>query len=100
VWARSLVVYLEDRNGRALVRLPNGSKTSLPYDSVDFVVSNDGLERPVSGDDLTRGPLLDRIAAAPTKADSLSAGAGGSRPALIACSLRVRKSTSLSSWWT
>jgi hypothetical protein len=54
-----LVVYLEDRNGRALVRLPNGSKTSLPYDSLDFVVSGDGLERPVSGDDLTRGPLLE-----------------------------------------
>ena len=52
-----LVVYLEDRNGRALVRLPNGSKTSLPHDSLDFVVSSDGLERPVPGDDLTRGAL-------------------------------------------
>lgn len=57
--ASILVVYLEDRNGRALVRLPNGSKTSLPYDSLDFVVSTDGLERPVSGDDLIRGPLLE-----------------------------------------
>ena len=54
-----LVVYLEDRNGKALVRLPNGSKTSLPYDSLDFMVSNDVLERPVSGDALTRGPLLE-----------------------------------------
>jgi hypothetical protein len=54
-----LVVYLEDRNGKALVRLPNGSKTSLPHDSLDFVVSSDGLERPVSGDDLTCGPLLE-----------------------------------------
>jgi len=31
-----LVVYLGDRNGKALVRLPNGSKTSLPHDSLDF----------------------------------------------------------------
>jgi hypothetical protein len=57
--ASILVVYLEDRNGRALVRLPNGSKTSVPHDSLDFVVSGDALERPVSGDDLTRGPLLE-----------------------------------------
>jgi hypothetical protein len=54
-----LVVYLEDRNGRALVRLPNGSKTSLPHDSLDFVIPSDVLERPVSRDDLTRGPLLE-----------------------------------------
>jgi hypothetical protein len=54
-----LVVFLEDRNGKALVRLPNGSKTSLLYESLDFVVSVDGLERPVSGDDLVRGPLLE-----------------------------------------
>lgn len=58
-----LVVFLEDRNGKALVRLPNGSKTSLPYDSVDFVVSADGLERPVSGDDLTREHCSNLIAA-------------------------------------
>lgn len=25
------VVFIEDRNGRALVRLPNGSKTSIDY---------------------------------------------------------------------
>lgn len=54
-----LVVYLEDRNGKALVRPPNGSKASLPHDSLDFVVSSDSLERPVSGDDLTRGLLLE-----------------------------------------
>lgn len=54
-----LVVYLEDRNGKALVRLPDRSKTSLPRESSDFVVSADGLERPVSGNDLIRGPLLE-----------------------------------------
>jgi hypothetical protein len=54
-----LVIFLEDRNGKALVRLPNGSKTSLPRESVDFVVSMDGLERPASRDDLVRGPLLE-----------------------------------------
>lgn len=57
--AAVLVEYLEDRNGKALVRLPNGSKTSLPHDCLDFVVSLDSLERPVSGEDLTRGPLLE-----------------------------------------
>jgi hypothetical protein len=35
--ASTLVVFLEDRNGKALVRLPNGSKTDLPYESLDFV---------------------------------------------------------------
>ena len=57
--ASILVVFLEDRNGKALVRLPNGSKTSVPHESLDFVVSVDGLERPVSGDDLVYGPLLE-----------------------------------------
>jgi hypothetical protein len=28
------VVFIEDRSGRALVRLPNGSKTSLAYNSL------------------------------------------------------------------
>jgi hypothetical protein len=28
------VVFIEDRGGRALVRLPNGSKTSLAYNSL------------------------------------------------------------------
>jgi hypothetical protein len=26
-----VATFIEDRNGRALVRLPNGSKTSVPY---------------------------------------------------------------------
>ncbi|MCA9562507.1 MAG: hypothetical protein KC561_03415 [Myxococcales bacterium] len=30
--AEVIVTFIEDRNGRALVRLPNGSKTSLDYD--------------------------------------------------------------------
>jgi len=54
-----LVMFIEDRNGRALVRLPNGSKTSLPYDSLDLVISGGDLERPVSRDDLTSGQLLE-----------------------------------------
>lgn len=37
--ASVLVMFIEDRNGRVLVRLPNGSKTSLPYDSLDLVIS-------------------------------------------------------------
>ena len=28
------VTFIEDRNGRALVRLPNGSKTSLRYNAL------------------------------------------------------------------
>lgn len=28
------VTFIEDRNGRALVRLPNGSKTSIAYDAL------------------------------------------------------------------
>jgi len=43
------VVFLEDRGGRALVRLPNGSKTSLPYNCLTetragghFVPEHDG----------------------------------------------------------
>ncbi len=31
------VVFVEDRNGRALVRLPNGWKTSLDYDALRVV---------------------------------------------------------------
>jgi hypothetical protein len=29
-----VVTFIEDRDGRALVRLPNGSKTSIPYGAV------------------------------------------------------------------
>jgi hypothetical protein len=43
------VVFIEDRGGRALVRLPNGSKTSLAYNSLTetrarghFVPERDG----------------------------------------------------------
>jgi hypothetical protein len=56
--AAVLVQYLEDRNGQALVRLPNGSKTSLPHECLDHVVSVDDLPGPVTRDDLTGGPLL------------------------------------------
>ena len=33
-FASVVVQFLEDRNGRALVRLPNGSKTSVAYDAI------------------------------------------------------------------
>lgn len=43
------VTFVEDRDGRALVRLPNGSKTSIDYDVLDvrpgethFIVGSDG----------------------------------------------------------
>ena len=35
--AKITVVFVEDRNGCALVRLPNGSKTSLGYDALTTV---------------------------------------------------------------
>jgi hypothetical protein len=57
--ASVLVWFIEDRNGKALVRLPNGSKTSLPYECLDFVVSTDDLPRPATTDDLSHGPLLE-----------------------------------------
>jgi hypothetical protein len=45
------VTFVEDREGRAIVRLPNGSKTTLDYDAlrplgarVDFVRSPRGSE--------------------------------------------------------
>jgi hypothetical protein len=56
--ASVLVSFIEDRNGRALVRLPNGSKTSLPYESLDLVVTANEVGRHVSQDDLTGGLLL------------------------------------------
>lgn len=33
-WASVLVQFIEDRNGRALIRLPNGSKTSVDYEAL------------------------------------------------------------------
>ncbi|MFJ5987944.1 hypothetical protein [Lentzea sp. NPDC092896] len=56
--ASVLVQFLEDRDGRALVRLPNGSKTSLPYECLDLVVRSDDLPAPVTTDALRSGPLL------------------------------------------
>jgi hypothetical protein len=34
-WAMVRVQFIEDRAGRALVRLPNGTKSSLAYDALD-----------------------------------------------------------------
>ncbi|MEV6266520.1 hypothetical protein AB0L64_05100 [Kribbella sp. NPDC051936] len=46
---RVVATFIEDRNGRALVRLPNGSKTSIPYDAIEsrgarahFIPAQDG----------------------------------------------------------
>lgn len=56
--AMILVKFIEVRNGKALVRLPNGSKTSLPFECLDLVVRGEDLSQPVVTDDLSRGPLL------------------------------------------
>jgi hypothetical protein len=53
-----LVQYIEERNGKALVRLPNGSKTSLPFACLDLVMRGEDLPRPAGRDDLSAGPLL------------------------------------------
>jgi hypothetical protein len=53
-----LVVFIEERDGNALVRLPNGSKTSLPFDCLDLVARGEDLDRGVTTQDLVRGPLL------------------------------------------
>jgi hypothetical protein len=34
-WALVRVKFIEDRAGRALVRLPNGTKSSLDYDTLE-----------------------------------------------------------------
>ncbi|GAA1435267.1 hypothetical protein GCM10009641_30950 [Mycobacterium cookii] len=54
-----VATFIEDRDGRALVRLPNGSKTSVPYGAVradaargHFVPAQDGAAVDVfCGDD-------------------------------------------------
>ncbi|MGF0175897.1 hypothetical protein ACQF36_37125 [Streptomyces sp. Marseille-Q5077] len=58
--ASTLVVFLEDRHGKALVRLPNGSKTSLPHECLDLVEVGEHLPDHVSRDDLTLGPVRER----------------------------------------
>ncbi|GIJ43686.1 hypothetical protein Val02_05720 [Virgisporangium aliadipatigenens] len=44
----------------ALARLPNGSKTSLPFECLDLVVRGEDLSQPVVTDDLSGGRLLVR----------------------------------------
>jgi hypothetical protein len=56
--ASILVTFIEERNGKALVRLPNGSKTSLPFECLDLLVRGEDLPRVPVRDDLTSGPLL------------------------------------------
>ncbi|MFC5219556.1 hypothetical protein [Streptomyces coerulescens] len=58
--ASTLVVFLEDRHGKALVRLPNGSKTSLPHECLDLVEVAENLPDHVSRDDLASGPVRER----------------------------------------
>jgi hypothetical protein len=36
-WATVRVQFIEDRAGRALVRLPNGTKSSIAYDALNPV---------------------------------------------------------------
>ncbi|MFJ4368869.1 hypothetical protein ACIP4S_32700 [Streptomyces chartreusis] len=58
--ASILVVFLEDRHGKALVRLSNGTKTSLPHEGLDLVEAGEDLPEHVSRDDLTSGPVRER----------------------------------------
>ncbi|MGW6961744.1 hypothetical protein [Streptomyces chartreusis] len=70
--ASTLVVFLEDRHGNALVRLPNGSKTSLPHECLDLVEAGANLPDHVSRDDLTSGPLREQYRRpAPSHGDPL-----------------------------
>jgi hypothetical protein len=57
--AMILVRFIEERDGKALVRLPSGSKTSLPFECLDLVVRGEDLSGPLVTDDLRRGPLLE-----------------------------------------
>ncbi|MGW7824735.1 hypothetical protein ACWGLF_43330 [Streptomyces puniciscabiei] len=58
--ASTLVVFLQDRHGKALVRLPNGTKTSLPHACLDLVEVGENLPDHIARDDLTSGPLRER----------------------------------------
>jgi hypothetical protein len=40
-WALVRVQFIEDRAGRALVRLPNGTKSSLDYGTLDPLPMDD-----------------------------------------------------------
>lgn len=57
--AAILVRFIEERYGKALVRLPNGSKTSLPFECLDLAVRGEDLPRPLVTDDLSGGSLLE-----------------------------------------
>lgn len=61
-WASLLVHFIEDRNGRALVRLPNGSKTSVDYDALRPAEAHRSIRPPSarrSSDDQIPGPFRD-----------------------------------------
>ncbi|MBK6870380.1 MAG: hypothetical protein IPJ14_06810 [Kineosporiaceae bacterium] len=47
------VTFVEDRDGRALVRLPNGSKTSIEYDVLDARAALTHFIRSVDGRGVT-----------------------------------------------
>jgi hypothetical protein len=51
-----LVQYAGEPNGKVLVRLPDGSTTSLPFACLDLVVRGGDLPRPAGTDDLSAGP--------------------------------------------
>jgi hypothetical protein len=56
--ASVLVQFIEMRDGKAVVRLPNGSKTSIVAEALDLVARSDDLPRHPTRDDLTTGDLL------------------------------------------
>ena len=56
--ASLFVQFIEMRDGEALVRLPNGSKTSVSPAALDLVARSEDLPRHPTRDDLTAGDLL------------------------------------------
>ena len=58
-WASILVQYLEDRNGRAVVRLPNGSKTSIGHDALHSVLVEYSAHQDLPPDDIAPGDIYE-----------------------------------------
>ena len=56
--ASLFVQFIEIRDGAAVVRLPNGSKTTVPPEALDLVAKSRDLPRHPTRDDLTSGELL------------------------------------------
>jgi hypothetical protein len=58
-WASILVQYLEDRNGRALVRLPNGSKTSVSHSALHPMLVEYATREDLPLDDIAPGDIYE-----------------------------------------